>query len=141
MMAKQQIADATEQLRDIKPLVEITDSSIYVYWGVIILGIAIIAIAVYIIIRRLKLIKQEKINRAAYYLKEFNKIDWQDSKESAYRATHYGLLLATDTRREALYSRLLPLLEQYKYRKDVDGIDYETNHQFSLYRQVCNESV
>jgi hypothetical protein len=140
-MPKQQIADASQQLRDIKPLVEIADSSIYIFWGIIVLGIAIIAIAIFVIIKRVKSIKQEKLDRAAYYLKEFNKIDWKDSKESAYRATHYGLLLATDLRRETLYSRLLPLLEQYKYRKDVDGIDYETNHQFSLYRQVCNESV
>lgn len=140
-MSQRQTINASHMLKDIKPLVDIPDNSIYIYWGIIALGLTIIFISISIIIKRLKYIKQEKINRAQHYLNEFNKIDWEDPKESAYLATYYGNLLATDTRREALFSRLLPLLEQYKYKKSVDGIDYETNHQFGLYRQVCNESV
>ncbi len=68
-------------------------------------------------------------------------IDWKDSKKSAYEATHYARLLATDERKKELFSQLLPMLEQYKYKKVVDTLDADTQKQFSLYVQVADESL
>ncbi|HHD72438.1 MAG TPA: hypothetical protein ENL02_00740, partial [Epsilonproteobacteria bacterium] len=62
-------------------------------------------------------------------------------KASAYTATKYARLLATDERRRELFEQLEPLLEKYKYKKEVAHVDEETLNQFNLYVQVADESV
>lgn len=127
------------QLRDIKPLLEIPDSSYYIYWGLIIfVGLLILGVLFFIAKR---LWDNRKINLAKGYLEAMKKIDWKDTKKSAYEATHYARLLATDERRKELFSQLEPMLEKYKYKKEVDEIDTDTLNQFNLYVQVADESV
>ena len=134
-----QTANVNEQLRDIKPLLEIPDSSYYVYWGLIGFGI-FLALAILFFIAK-KLWDNRKINLAKGYLEAIKKIDWLDTKKSAYQATHYARLLATDERRKELFSQLEPMLEQYKYKKEVEAIDQDTRNKFNLYVQVADESV
>ena len=81
------------------------------------------------------------MNLAKGYLEALKKIDWNDTKRSAYEATHYARLLATDERRKELFSQLEPMLEKYKYKKEVDAVDQDTKNKFSLYVQVADESV
>jgi len=127
------------QLRDIKPLLEIPDSSYYIYWGLIIFG-ALLLLSILFFIAK-KFWENRKINLAKGYLEAIKKIDWKDSKKSAYEATHYARLLATDERRKELFSQLEPMLEQYKYKKVVDAIDADTQNKFNLYVQVADESI
>jgi len=127
------------QLRDIKPLLEIPDSSYYIYWGLIIFG-ALLLLGILFFIAK-KFWENRKINLAKGYLEAIKKIDWKDSKKSAYEATHYARLLATDERRKELFSQLEPMLEQYKYKKVVDAIDADTQNKFNLYVQVADESI
>ncbi len=129
----------TAQLKDIKPLLEIPDSSFYIYWGLIGLGAMLVAGLLFFLF--LKLWRNRKINLEKGYLKALKQIDWQDSKKSAYEATHYARLLATDERRKELFSQLESMLEKYKYKKEVDAIDEETRKMFNLYVQVADESV
>jgi hypothetical protein len=49
--------------------------------------------------------------------------------------------LATDERRKELFSQLEPMLEKYKYKKEVDEVDQDTKNKFNLYVQVADESV
>jgi len=132
-------ANSSVQLRDIKPLVEIPDSSLYLYWGLIFLGVLLVVLLGYFIYKRIDFSKKE--DREKQYLEAFNTIDWSSPKKAAYRATYYGRLLATDERRRELYSQLFPLLEKYKYKKEVKKVDTETIKQFELYKKVCNGSV
>ena len=132
-------ASSSVQLRDIKPLVEIPDSSIYLYWGLIFLGALLIVLLGYLIYRHIDFSKKE--DKQKQYLEALNAIDWSSPKKAAYRATHYGRLLATDERKKELFSQLFPLLEKYKYKKEVEEIDTETIEQFELYKKVCNGSV
>jgi hypothetical protein len=127
------------QLRDIKPLLEIPDSSYYIYWGLISLGVLLAVGVLFFVLK--KLWDNRKINLAKGYLEAMTKIDWSDTKKSAYEATHYARLLATDERRKELFSQLEPMLEQYKYKKEVDDIDTDTRNKFNLYVQVADESV
>lgn len=129
----------TAQLRDIKPLLEIPDSSYYLYWGLIIFGIVLVLAMVFFIAK--KLWENRKINLAKGYLEALKKIDWNDTKQSAYEATHYARLLATDERRKELFSQLEPMLEAYKYKKVVNDVDDETLNKFNLYVQVADESI
>jgi len=129
----------TAQLKDIKPLLEIPDNSVYLYWGLIVLAVLIVLALVYFVGK--KLWKQRKINLAKGYVEKLKAIDWKDPKKSAYDATHYARLLATDERRQELFSQLEPLLEKFKYKKEVDEVDQDTLNRFNLYVQVADESI
>ena len=132
-------ANINEQLRDIKPLLEIPDSSYYIYWGLIIYTSVLILSILFFILK--KLWDNRKVNLAKGYLASMKMIDWKDTKKSAYEATHYARLLATDERRQTLFSQLEPMLEQYKYKKEVNEVDQETRNKFNLYVQVADESI
>jgi hypothetical protein len=139
MNPQQQVADPAAQLRDIKPLLEIPDNSFYLYWGLIGFGIFLGLMILFFVAK--KLWESRKENLAKQYLAELKKVDWEDSKSSAYVATHYARLLATDERRKELFSQLEPLLEQYKYKKVVDEVDQDTINQFNLYVKVTDGSI
>ena len=138
-MDRNQTANINEQLRDIKPLLEIPDSSYYIYWGLIVFAICLGLVILFFIAK--KLWENRKVNLAKGYLESIKKIDWKDTKKSAYKATHYARLLATDERRKELFSQLEPMLEQYKYKKEVHEVDQDTQNKFNLYVQVADESV
>lgn len=127
------------QLRDIKPLMEIPDNSFYLYWGLI--GFVSLLLLVILFFAAKKFWENRKENLQKKYLAELKKVDWKESKASAYRATHYARLLATDERRRELFSQLEPMLEQYKYKKEVDEVDQETRNRFNLYVKVADESI
>ena len=129
----------TEQLKDIKPLLEIPDSSYYIYWGLIIFVSLLVLGILFFVAKRLW--DNRKINLAKGYLEKLKAIDWKDAKFSAYEATHYARLLATDERRKNLFSQLEPMLEQYKYKKEVEAVDQATQNKFNLYVQVADESI
>jgi hypothetical protein len=128
-----------EQLKDIKPLLEIPDNSYYIYWGLIIF-VALLLLGVLFFVAK-KLWDNRKENLAKGYLQKLKEIDWKDTKKSAYEATHYARLLATDERREKLFGQLEPLLEQYKYKKEVETVDTDTRNRFNLFVQVADESI
>ena len=134
-----QVTNVNEQLKDIKPLLEIPDSSYYIYWGLIIFAGLLVLGIVFFVLK--KLWENRKVNLAKGYLKALKEIDWIQTKSSAYKATHYARLLATDERRKELFSQLEPMLEQYKYKKEVDEIDQDTQNKFNLYVQVADESI
>jgi hypothetical protein len=121
-----QTADISQQLRDIKPLLEIPDNSYYIYWGLISFALLLGLILLFFIAK--KLWENRKVNLAKGYLEALKKIDWNDTKKSAYEATYYARLLATDERRKELFSQLEPMLEKYKYKKEVDAVDQDTKN-------------
>jgi len=129
----------TAQLKDIKPLLEIPDNSYYIYWGIIIVGALLLLGILFFIAKRLW--ENRKINLAKGYLEKLKAIDWKDAKHSAYEATHYARLLVTDERRKELFSQLEPMLEKYKYKKEVEAVDQDTRNKFNLYVQVADESI
>jgi hypothetical protein len=85
--------------------------------------------------------QNRKINLAKGYVAKLKAIDWKDPKQSAYDATYYARLLATDERRRELFSQLEPLLEKFKYKKEVEAVDQDTINRFNLYVQVADESI
>jgi len=129
----------SSQLKDIKPLLDIPDNSFYIYWGLIVFASLLVVAILFFAAKRLW--ENRKINLAKGYLEKLQAINWKDAKQSAYEATHYARLLATDERRKELFSQLEPMLEQYKYKKEVNAVDQDTQNKFNLYMQVANESI
>ena len=129
----------TTQLKDIKPLIDIPDNSFYIYWGLIIFTSLLILTILFFIVK--KVLKNRKVNLAKGYIGKLKNISWSDAKTASYEATHYARLLATDSRKKELFSQLEPMLEKYKYKKDVESVDQETLNLFNLFVQVADESV
>ena len=129
----------TDELRDIKPLLEIPDNSYYIYLAIVgvfaILGLSII----YFIVKKFLLNRKE--NQAQKYLRQLKRIDWSDAKSSAYLVTYLGRKLANDNRSKEVYSQILPMLEKYKYRAKVPSVDEETLRQYDLLVHVLDESI
>jgi len=126
------------QLRDIKPLLEIPDSSYYFFLLFVVVGL-LIAIALLIFLWRFISSRRENLKKR--YLKELKSLDWSKTKESAYLATKLGRILAKDRRSKEIYAQLVPMLEPYKYRKEVPMIDSQTLKQYNLLVHILDESI
>ncbi len=129
----------TDELRDIKPLLEIPDNSYYIYLSIVgvlaILGLSII----YFLVKRFILNRKE--SQEQKYFKRLKSVDWSDAKSSAYLVTYLGRKLAKDSRSKEIYSQILPMLEKYKYRAQVPPVDDETLRQYELLVHVLDESI
>jgi len=128
------------EIKDIKPPVEIDDYSIYLFAILVVIGGALVIALGWFLIKKINL--KRKQNRAKLYLEALHNIDWSDPKVAAYKITKYGRLLATDEKRKEIFNNLLPLLNQYKYKKEVNSkVDSKTLREFELFKQVCDESI
>ena len=127
------------ELRDIKPLLEIPDSSYYLFLALIVVGIVVLLMLLLFLFK--KFWTNRKVNMKKVYLEALKNLDWSETKKSAYLATELGRKLATEERTEEIYNQLLPLLEAYKYKKEVPMIDDETLKQYNLLVHVLDESI
>jgi len=129
----------TAQLKDIKPLLEIPDSTYMIYWGLIISSsVLFLLISAYFLN---KFLKNRKKDKSKSYLKKLQDIDWKDPKKAAYEATYYARLLARDEEQLALFSKLELVLEQYKYKKEVQSLDKESKALFEEYLKVVHAGL
>jgi len=127
-----------EELADIKGLIEIPDSSIYIYYGLISLAIMVGLIIIFWITSKIISLRSDKKHKS--YIKALKEIDLtKDVKDGAYKATYYGRLVAKSNRQKEIYGQLVDMLEQYKYKKVVNSVDKETINQFRLFMEVIDE--
>ena len=127
------------QLRDIKPLLAIPDSSYYLYFGMVLLGIFLLLTTLFFWGRRWLLNRQE--SRAKQMLRALKGVGWSDAKKASYRVTELGRVLVHDKRSEEIYAQILPLLERYKYKKNVPTVNEETLKQYNLLVHILDESI
>jgi hypothetical protein len=75
-------------------------------------------------------------------LNSLKNLDWSKSKQSAYEATELGRKLTEENERaKEIYHQLVPMLEPYKYRKEVPALDDETLKQYNLLVHIIDESI
>ncbi|CAA6826882.1 MAG: Unknown protein [uncultured Sulfurovum sp.] len=128
------------ELRDIKPLLEIPDSSYYLFLGLVALGVILILGLIIFLVK--KFWKKKKINMQKVYFEQFKNLDWENAKKSAYEATELGRKLTLENERaKEIYSQLVPMLASYKYRKEVPTLDEETLKQYNLLVHIIDESI
>jgi len=128
------------ELRDIKPLLEIPDSSYYLFLGLVGLVIFILLLVIYFVIK--KFWKKKKVDMTKVYFEQLKTLDWSDSKKAAYEATELGRKLTQENERaKEIYLQLVPMLEPYKYRKHVSSLDEETLKHYHLLVHIIDESI
>ena len=129
----------SEELRDIKPLLEIPDMSYYIYIGFLIFIGFILLGVLFFLVKKFWLNRKKDIRKV--YFEKLKAIDWDDAKESAYNVTYLGRKLCNEERSDEIYRQIIPMLEQYKYRKAVPKVDNETLKQYNLLVHVIDESI
>ncbi len=127
-------------LRDIKPLLEIPDSSYYLFLMFVFLFIALLLMIIGFLVK--KFWKKKKVDMRQVYFKRLKSLDWRNTKQSAYEATELGRILTLDDERgREIYEQLVLRLEAYKYKKEVPSLDEETLLQYNLLVHIIDESI
>lgn len=120
-------------INDIKPLVQIPDYSVYLYYALISIGVLLILFCIYFLYNYLK---KRKNSKAKQYYKILKNIQFNDPKKDAYTITTYGRLLATDERSQKLMDELWESLQLYKYKKDIPkDFTKETKAKFTTFME------
>jgi hypothetical protein len=125
-----------EQLRDIRGLEEIHDTSFVLFVIMIVFVLLLLAGLIMMGIRFFKG-KKEDLTRKEV-LKRLHEVDMDKPKEAAYKITKYARYLAKEERSEKLFKALESKLERYKYIKNPPAFDAETIGEYQLFLEVVD---
>jgi hypothetical protein len=124
------------QLHDIKGLVEIPDDSIYYFFGLIgLITVLLIIITVlwYRYLKRTKAVDLQKL-----YKEELLNSDLNQTKQTAYKLSHYGQLLDKNETQQAAFDLIALELKHFKYKKEVPAFDTELRSSISNFLDSLN---
>ena len=119
-------------LHDIKPLMEVPDSSFTLFMIVLLIVVVLFFGALYLLYRFIQ--SQKTVNYRKIHYQALKKIDFKDPKRAAYAITEHGRIFAEDSERlNEAYANLVSRLEIYKYQKSVAKIDDESRSYYKIY--------
>ncbi|MDA3945376.1 MAG: hypothetical protein PF439_01680 [Helicobacteraceae bacterium] len=119
-------------LHDIKPLMEVPDSSLMLLTVISAVVIMVLSGALFLLYRFMK--DRKTVNLRKEHYKILNEVNFRDPKKAAYDITEYGRLFSVDSERlNSAYANLVSRLEPYKYKRVVDAIDEESLGYFKIY--------
>ena len=101
------------QIRDIKPILELND---YLLYLLIVVFVLVVVSTIFLVV--LKLIKKKRVDRKKILINQLRKIEFKDSKQTAYKITLISRKLAKTDKEKELLNNLLQRLQKYKYHKD-----------------------
>lgn len=124
-------------LHDIKPLVGIEDYSLYYFIATVSASIVVVFFIIYYLFKWIK--KRKKFNIRLKHKEHLEGIDFQSSKDAAYKITMYAHTFKDDSEiLQNAYEKLVEQLEKYKYKKDVDKFDEETIKLIDSYKSLVH---
>ena len=116
------------KLRDIQPLVEIADNSL-IYLAIIIVTLLVVAWLSY------KTFKVKRNDAKIFAIHKLKKIDFSNSKVTAYDFKKYAELLCTTENIEQ-FTNINQELESYKYKKSVAELNKNLIHKIQDFINV-----
>ncbi len=123
-------------LRDIRGLEEIPDISFYLFLIMIVFALLVVGGIAIMIVRHFKG-KKEDLTRKEV-LKRLENIDFEDSKDAAYKITKYARYLASEERSQKIFEALESKLLKYKFTPNPPPFDEETMGQYNLFLEVVD---
>ena len=124
-------------LHDIKPLMDVPDSSFTVLMVIIFIATAIFAGGLYLFYRYIE--SKKRVDHRKVHYKALKKVDFRDAKRAAYAITEHGRIFAEDSERlNESYLNLVSRLEVYKYKKVVSAIDDESRSYYKIYLEMID---
>ena len=122
------------QLRDIKPLMDVDDYTIYIFIGLVILGLFVLLLIIYYLYRFFK--KQKDLNLRRVYTDRLKNVDLSKTKEAAYEITYCLQQLEIEPKNMDMANNLIERLAKYKYKKEVDVFDEDVKSYYHLMLEV-----
>lgn len=119
-------------LHDIKPLAEITDSTLIWLSFLAVLAAVLMLLAGYLLWKKWRSGRREDRRRVCY--DALRNIDLDDAKNAAYAISRFGRCFASDSPRlNEAYDALSTRLSIYKYRRNVPPLDEETRSYYAVF--------
>ena len=122
------------KLRDIKPLMEVDDYSIYFVWGATLVAIILLIVLAYYLYRFFK--HQKEVNLRKIYIDRLKNVNLQEAKSAAYEITYCLHQIDIEEKNIAMAHNLIERLEKYKYKKDVHPLDEDVKGYYHLMMEV-----
>lgn len=110
------------QLKDIKSIVAVPDSSFYIFVAIVVTLLALLGYLLYRYFTRVKRTKRATPKELA--LKRLKEIDFNNTKELAYRLSVDGYLFVNENNVDE-FSAIESALEPYKYKKETQKLPQE----------------
>lgn len=124
-------------LHDIKPLIEVEEYSLYYLIGLVGLGILVTSIVIYFLYKWYK--KSKAYNIRVSHNKHMQTLDLEDTKNTAYAISTYGITFVKDSQEnESKYEELSQSLQEYKYKKSVAKFDEKTIGLIEEYKAMIH---
>jgi len=124
------------KIHDIKPIVEIPDFSVYLYYGLVFLIFLVICLILYGIY---KFFKPKVKTQEMYWYEKLQKLDFNNIKQTAYDISKYGRYLAKEERQIRLIDELTNELSMYKYRKEIPTkLTQEIKTKFNIFMDTLD---
>ncbi len=125
------------KIRDIKPLLEVPDHSLYLFIGVVLLALVVLGGFIYLASKWIK--TRNRLNLRKNMYQKLLHVELSDAKKAAYEITKYGAFFKDDSPRNSeMYLNLIARLERYKYKKEVGPFEYEERSYFELYKGMID---
>jgi len=110
------------QLKDIKPIVDVHDMSLYYLMALIALVVLLGIYLAYRYFTKIRKTKQPTPEQIAF--KKLKSLDYTDTKETLYTFSVDGYLFVNEKNKEQFQS-IEKELEKFKYKKDVEDLPQE----------------
>lgn len=119
-------------LHDIKPLMEVPDSSFILFTVILSIVVILFLGALFLLYRFVR--NRQTVNLRKLHYAALEAIDFSDPKKAAYAITDHGRTFADDSERlREAYDNLVMRLDRYKYKKLVETIDDESRSYYKIY--------
>ena len=119
------------KINDIKPIVQIPDFSIYIYYSFVLLVFIIICLLIYGIY---KFLQPKSKSQEMQWFEKLQHIDFKNTKQTAYDISKYGRYLAKEERQIHLLDELTNDLSSYKYKKEIPSeLTEEIKSKFNIF--------
>lgn len=123
-------------LHDIKPLVDVPDTTFIVFSALVIIGIVVSVSLLWFLLKKTRNRRQSERKR---FYAQLSSIDFSDPKKAAYRISEIGYRFVEENERTAkAYQNLFERLEPYKYAPNVKAIDEETIGYYRIYLEIID---
>lgn len=119
-----------EELRDIKGLVEVTEYSLETLIALTLLSLALLAMGLYLFKNRRR--RRKKPTTKEMALMRLKSINYEDTKEVAYRFSTDGYLWL-DERNQDAFEQIEKALIIYKYKKEIPPLEKNLKNRIKIF--------
>ena len=119
-----------KELKDIKDIVEVPDSSFMILMSVIVLTLLLLALALYFFKNRRRRRKKPTAKEVA--LERLQNLNYDDTKEVVYLFEELGEMFLNEKNQVEFY-KIKEELKVYKYKKEIPPLDRDIEERIKAF--------